>query len=641
MLGAFAWTLPDRGGLEFGHRSGRSGLAGFAFAWPGGPLLGLLRLSWQYSFCLRAARAMQSIYDEEELRPLQRDKIKPILFSIIKHSSKEELKEQLPRDIVSGIVVAIVALPLSIALAIASGVGPEQGLYTAIVAGFLIAFLGGSRVQISGPTAAFATIVAGIVATDGIDGLVAATLIAGVLLVVMGLLKLGTIIRFVPYTITTGFTAGIAVTIVIGQLKDFFGLTYPAGTATVETADKVSALTANFGSFNWQALLVGAVCLAVLFLWPRLGALGAKVPSSLVAVIVGMVMVPLFGMNVNTIGDLYTINAGLPELHVPQLSIELLRDQLPNGITIAILAAIESLLSCVVADSMISSHHRCNMELVAQGVGNMGSVLFGGIPATGAIARTAANVKSGGRTPVAGMVHALVLLVVLVFLMPYAALIPMPTIAAILLQVAYNMSGWRNFAHLCHTASKGAIATLLLTFMLTIVFDLVTAIAVGMLITVVLFMKMVSEETEVKGWQYYCDADSEVTHLRELPKSVRVYEINGPMFFGMTDRITDISVKEFTKYLIIRMRGVPSLDSSGMNALENLYDYCEENGVKLIFSHANEQPMKTMRRAGFVNLVGEEHFRPNIDDAIAHARELLEAEEAGKGVKGAKVEKAA
>ena len=570
---------------------------------------------------------------DPESQAMQHDKIKPILFSIIKHSSKEELLEQLPKDIVSGIVVAIVALPLSIALAIASGVSPEQGLYTAIVAGFLIAFLGGSRVQISGPTAAFATIVAGIVATDGLDGLVAATLIAGVLLVLMGLFKLGTIIRFVPYTITTGFTAGIAVTIVIGQLKDFFGLTYPTGTSTVETVDKVSALVANFGTFNWQALVVGAVCLVLLFAWPRLGVLGAKIPSSLVAVIVGMVMVPLFSMDVNTIGDLHTINAGLPEFHVPNLSLDLLRDELANGITIAILAAIESLLSCVVADSMISSHHRCNMELVAQGVGNVGSVLFGGIPATGAIARTAANVKSGGRTPVAGMVHAVVLLAVLVFLMPYAALIPMPTIAAILLQVAYNMSGWRNFAHLCHTASKGAVATLLLTFTLTIVFDLVTAIAVGMLITVVLFMKMVSEETEVKGWKYYCDADSEVTHLRELPKSVRVYEINGPMFFGMTDRITDISVKEFTKYLIIRMRGVPSLDSSGMNALENLYDYCEENGVKLIFSHANEQPMKTMRRAGFVDLVGEEHFRPNIDDAIAHARELLEAEEASKAGK--------
>ena len=555
---------------------------------------------------------------------MQRDKIKPILFSVIKHSSKEELRRQIPKDIVSGIVVAVVALPLSIALAIASGVNPERGIYTAIVAGFLIAMLGGSRVQISGPTAAFATIVAGIVATDGLEGLVAATLIAGVILILMGLLKLGTLIRFVPYTITTGFTAGIAVTIVIGQIKDFLGLTYPAGTVTIDAADKLAALSANISTFNWQALLVGLVCLAILILWPRVN---DKIPGSLVAVIVGAVMVPLFGMNVNTIGDLYTIQAGLPQFQAPQLSFELFRNELSNGVTIAILAAIESLLSCVVADSMISAHHRCNMELVAQGVGNMGSVLFGGIPATGAIARTAANVKSGGRTPISGMVHAVVLLLVLVFLMPYAALIPMPTIAAILLQVAYNMSGWRNFAHLCRTASKGAVAALLLTFVLTIVFDLVTAIAAGMTITVILFMKMVSEETEVKGWKYYCDENSEVTHLRELPKSVRVYEINGPMFFGMTDRITDISVKEFTRYLIIRMRGVPSLDSSGMNALENLYEYCKENGVQLIISHANEQPMAAMRHAGFVDLVGEEHFRPNIDDAIAHARELVAADE--------------
>ena len=521
--------------------------------------------------------------------------------------------------------MAVVALPLSIALAIASGVGPERGLYTAIVAGFLIALFGGSRVQISGPTAAFATIVAGIVATDGLDGLVAATIIAGILLILMGLLKLGTLIRFVPYTITTGFTAGIAVTIVIGQIKDLLGLTYPAGTTAVSTVDKLSAAAANIGTFNAQALLVGAICLVILILWPKVS---RRIPASLVAVIAGAAMVSAFGLDVNTIGDLYTINAGLPTLHLPQLDLDLFRNELANGITIAILAAIESLLSCVVADSMISSHHRCNMELVAQGVGSIGSVLFGGIPATGAIARTAANVKSGGRTPIAGMVHAVVLLAVLVFLMPYAALIPMPTIAAILLQVAYNMSGWRNFAHLCATASRGAVATLLLTFALTIVFDLVTAIAVGMLITVVLFMKMVSEETEVKGWTYYCDKDSEVTHLRELPKSVRVYEINGPMFFGMADRISDISVKDFTKYLIIRMRGVPSLDATGMNALENLYEYCSENGVHLIFSHANEQPMRTMRRAGFVDLVGEEHFRTNIDDAIAHARELLEAKQA-------------
>ncbi len=555
---------------------------------------------------------------------MQHDKIKPILFSVIKHSSKEELKKQLPKDIVSGIVVAVVALPLSIALAIASGVGPEAGLYTAIVAGFLIAFLGGSRVQISGPTAAFATIVAGIVATDGLDGLFAATIIAGIVLILMGVFKLGALIRFVPYTITTGFTAGIAVTIVIGQIKDLLGLTYPAGTPTVETTDKIQAIVQNIATVNTESVLVGLACLVVLFLRPKFN---RKIPNSLIAIFVGIGMVNLLGMNVSTIGDLYTISSALPELHIPQLSTELFREELANGFTIAMLAAIESLLSCVVADSMISSHHRCNMELVAQGVGNIGSILFGGIPATGAIARTAANVDNGGRTPISGMVHAVVLLLMLVFLMPYAALIPMPTIAAILLQVAYNMSGWRNFAHLCKTASKGAVATLLLTFTLTIAFDLVTAIGIGMVITIVLFMKMVSEETEVKGWKYYCDANSEVTHLRELPKSVRVYEINGPMFFGMTDRITDISVKSFTKYLIIRMRGVPSLDASGMNALENLYDYCTENGVKLIFSHANEQPMKTMRRAGFVDLVGEEHFRVNIDDAIEHARELIEQEE--------------
>lgn len=553
----------------------------------------------------------------------QRDKIKPILFSIIKHSSKEELKEQLPKDIVAGVVVAVVALPLSIALGIASGVTPEQGLYTAIIAGFIIAFLGGSRVQISGPTAAFATIVAGIVATDGIDGLVAATIIAGVLLILMGFFKLGAIIRYVPFTITTGFTAGIAVTLTIGQLKDFLGLTYPAGTATVETVDKVAALATNMSTINPQAVVVGVVCLLILFLFPKVT---DKIPSSLVALLAGIAMVSGFGLEVNTIGDLYVISSALPEFHLPNISFELFRSQIVNGVTIAILAAIESLLSCVVADSMISSHHRANTELVAQGVGNIASVLFGGIPATGAIARTAANVKAGGRTPISGMVHSLVLVAVLAFLMPYAALIPMPTIAAILLYVAYGMSGWRNFLHLCQTASKGAVAVLVLTFALTVIFDLVIAIGAGMLITMVLFMKMVSEETEVKGWRYYCDENSEVTHLRELPKSVRVYEINGPMFFGMTERIADISVKDFTKYLIIRMRGVPSLDATGMNALENLYEYCNAHGVKLIFSHVNEQPLKTMRRAGFVDLVGEEHFRTCIDDAIAHARELVENE---------------
>lgn len=551
---------------------------------------------------------------------MTRDKIKPILFSIIKHQDPETLKRQIPRDIVAGVVVAIVALPLSIALAIASGVGPEQGLYTAIVAGFLIALLGGSAVQISGPTAAFATIVAGIVATSGMEGLVAATIIAGGLLILMGVFRLGTLIRFVPYTITTGFTAGIAVTIVAGQLKDLFGLTYPAGTSTIETIDKLSAVVANFSTFNVEALIVGLVCLAVLVLWPRVS---QRIPGSLIAVLVGIAMVSGLGMHVNTIGDLYIINAGVPQLHMPQLSFELFRDQLANGFTIAILAAIESLLSCVVADSMISSHHRANMELVAQGVGNIGSALFGGIPATGAIARTAANVKAGGRTPISGMVHAVVLLAVMVFLMPYAALIPMPCIAAILLQVAYNMSGWRTVVHQVRTAPKSDVAVLVVTFLFTVVFDLVMAIGIGMMIALVLFMKRLSDETEVRGWKYYCDEDSEVTHMRELPRSVRVYEINGPMFFGMTDQIADISVKEFTKYLIIRMRGVPSLDASAMNALENLQEYCAENGVQLVISHANEQPMRTMERAGFVDVVGREHFLSSIDDAIAHCRELL------------------
>ena len=551
---------------------------------------------------------------------MRRDKLKPILFSIVKHSSPEELRTQIPRDIVAGIVVAVVALPLSIALAIASGVGPEQGLYTAIVAGFVIALLGGSPVQISGPTAAFATIVAGIVATDGMDGLIAATVIAGALLIIMGALRLGTLIRFVPHTITTGFTAGIAVTIVIGQLKDLLGLTYPAGTAPIESMDKLAAVAANMGTLNMSALMVGLACLAVLVVWPRVS---ERVPASLVAVVAGIALVEGLDLPVNTIGDLYTINPGLPALHVPNLTFDLIRAELPNGLTIAVLAAIESLLSCVVADSMISSHHRANMELVAQGAGNIASALFGGIPATGAIARTAANVKSGGRTPVAGMVHAVVLLLVLVFLMPYAALIPMPTIAAILLQVAYNMSGWRNVLHVCRTASRGAVAVMLVTLGLTVAFDLVTAIGAGMLITMVLFMKMLAEETEVRGWRYFGDMDSEVTHMRELPRSVRVYEINGPMFFGMTDRLMDISVKDFTRCLIIRMRGVPSLDSSAMKALEDLRADCAEHGVQLIISHANEQPLRTMERAGFVDRVGREHFRANIDDAIAHARELL------------------
>ena len=546
-----------------------------------------------------------------------KEKIKPMLFSVLKTYNKQ----QFISDVISGIIVAIIALPLSIALALASGVGPEEGIYTAIIAGFLISFFGGSRVQIAGPTAAFATIVAGIVAANGIDGLITATLIAGFILILMGIFRLGNLIKFIPYTITTGFTAGIAVTILIGQLKDFFGLTYANGVKPVETMEKVSAFAKYIGTCNVQALIVGAVCLAILIIWPFIS---EKIPGSLIAVIAGILMVKCLELDVNTIGDLYTISNKLPSLHIPNLSFKLIQTELSDGFTIAILAAIESLLSCVVADSMINSKHRSNMELIAQGIGNIGSVLFGGIPATGAIARTAANIKNGGKTPVAGMVHSIVLVLVLVILMPYAALIPMPTIAAILFMVAYNMCGWRTFAHLCKTAPKSDIIVLVLTFVFTVIFDLVVAIEVGMIVAIVLFMKRMSEEAQVKGWNYFDDEDDpDGIELRTVPQQVRVYEISGPMFFGMSDLINEITVKDFTKCLVIRMRGVPALDATAMHSLELLCEKCEKAKVQIVFSHVNEQPMRTMEKDGFVERVGRDNFCKHIDDALTRAAELI------------------
>lgn len=546
-----------------------------------------------------------------------KEKIKPKLFSVMKTYTKE----QFVKDVISGIIVAIIALPLSIALALASGVGPEEGIYTAIVAGFLISFLGGSRVQIAGPTAAFATIVAGIVATDGMDGLIIATIMAGVFLIIMGFLRLGSLIKFIPYTITTGFTAGIAVTILIGQIKDFLGVSYADGSKPVETMEKIKALISNISTVNYQALIVGVVCLAILIVWPKIS---AKIPGSLIAVLVGILMVKLLNMNVNTIGDLYTIDSKLPVPVLPAFNLKVMVSQIPNAITIAVLAAIESLLSCVVADSMIASKHRSNMELIAQGVGNIGSAVFGGIPATGAIARTAANIKNGGRTPIAGMVHSLVLILVLVVLMPYAALIPMPTIAAILFMVAYNMCGWKTFVHLCKTAPKSDIAVLVLTFVLTVVFDLVVAIEIGMIAACVLFMKRMSEESEVRGWKYFDDEDDpDRIELRQVPKEVRVYEISGPMFFGAADRLADITTKDYTKALVIRMRGVPALDATAMHSLEILYNTCKKKGIQLIFSHVNEQPFHTMEKDGFIDKIGKENFCAHIDDALLRASEVI------------------
>lgn len=544
------------------------------------------------------------------------EKLKPKLFSVMKTYTKQ----QFIKDIVAGIIVAIIALPLSIALALASGVGPEQGIYTAIIAGFLISFFGGSRVQIAGPTAAFATIVAGIVAQKGMNGLIIATILAGIILIVMGFLRLGNLIKYIPFTITTGFTAGIAVTIVIGQIKDFLGLTYPEGTVTIETMEKVEAVVKNIATVNWQALIVGLICLGILIIWPYIN---KTVPGSLVAVIAGILIVKLLNLNVNTIGDLYEISNKLPQIQIPEISFGVVREMLPDAFTIAILAAIESLLSCVVADSMINSKHRSNMELIAQGIGNIGAALFGGIPATGAIARTAANIKNGGRTPIAGMVHAVTLVLILVILMPYAALIPMPCIAAILFMVAYNMCGWRTFVNLCKSSPKSDIIVLVTTFVLTVVFDLVAAIEVGILLAAILFMKRMSDVMEVEGWKYVDgEDDPDSITLREVPPHTLVYEISGPMFFAAADKILNISVKDDTQFLILRMRSVSAIDATAMHSLEQLYEKYSNKGIQMILSHVNEQPRAVMDKVGFTKAVGIENFCMHIDEALERARKL-------------------
>ena len=404
--------------------------------------------------------------------------LKPKFFETIKGYTKN----QLTKDVISGIIVAIIALPLSIALALASGVEPACGVYTAIFAGFIVALLGGSTVQIAGPTAAFATVVAGIVATKGMSGLIIASLMAGIILILMGVFKLGTLIKYVPKTITVGFTAGIAVTIFLGQIKDLLGLTYLNGEKPIEAIEKVEANIHNISTFNWQSLVVGAICLAILIIYPNLE---NRIPPSLIAVVVGALLVkfiPVLDSGVYTIGELYTIPSGFPKFTLGNIDIDIdtIVSLIPNAFTIAILAGIESLLSCVVADGMVNSKHNPNSELVAQGLGNMASVMFGGIPATGAIARTAANIKNGGRTPISGMVHSVVLLLVVLFLMPAASLIPMPTIAAILFIVAYNMSEWRSFLKIVKQKNFTDILVMVLTFALTVIFDLVVAIIVGM-----------------------------------------------------------------------------------------------------------------------------------------------------------------
>ena len=541
----------------------------------------------------------------------------PMLLTDLKNYSAQ----QFVKDMIAGLIVAIIALPLSIALAIASGVGPEMGIYTAVVAGFVTAIFGGSSVQISGPTAAFATIVAGIVAKYGIEGMALATIMAGIILIIMGAFKLGNLIKFIPFTITTGFTAGIAVTLVVGQLKDFFGITYMTSFVPIETLDKLKAFIINAPTINFEAIIVGAVCLTVLFIWPKIY---DKIPASLLAVAVGIAMVEGFNMNVNTIGDLYSVGRSLPKLTLPEIGVSAIIKVFPDAITIAILAGIESLLSCVVADGMVGKKHRSNTELTAQGLGNIASALFGGIPATGAIARTAANIKNGGRTPIAAIVHSLVLLLVLAILMPYASYIPMPAIAAILISVAYNMCQWRQFVYLIRTSPKSDILVLVTTFLLTVIFDLVVAIEVGIILACILFMKRMSDEAIVTGWKYIKDEEEpEILELRPISKHIRVYEICGPLFFAAIGQLSEIKPKEYTKCIIFRMRSVPSVDADALKALNDMVIKFQNMGIKLIFSHVNSQPMRAMKKSGFIDLVKDENFCDNIDEALALAESLV------------------
>ncbi len=544
--------------------------------------------------------------------------LKPKLFETMKGYSKK----QFIKDVISGIIVAIIALPLSIALAIASGVTPECGLYTAIIAGFFISLLGGSRVQIGGPTAAFVVIIYGIVEQFGLDGLIAATILAGIFLIIMGICRFGSLIKYIPYTITTGFTCGIGVSLLVGQLKDFLGLSIKS--VPSEFIEKIGAYIKNISTIDVTTILIGVLSLAILILFPLIT---DKIPSSLVAIIVTTLVVKFAGLNVNTIGSVYgELSSSLPLPHIPSVTFEMLQSLISPAFTIALLAGIESLLSCVVSDGMIGDKHNSNAELIGQGVGNIFSGLFGGIPATGAIARTAANVKNGGRTPIAGMVHSVTLLVILLVLMPTAALIPMTTLAAVLIVVAWNMCDWSTFFRLVHTAPKSDIIVLVGTFLLTVIFDLVVAIEVGIVVSALLFMKRMSEVSDIKSWKYIEEpdvADGEAEKLMSVSKEIRVFEIVGPMFFAAAEQLARIDSKRYTKVVVIRMRSVPAVDASAMHSLHGLADRAEKKGIKLVFSHVNEQPLSVMKKDSFYERIGAENFKSDIVEALNYAEELL------------------
>lgn len=552
---------------------------------------------------------------------------KPKLLSVLKNYSKADFST----DLMAGIIVGIVALPLAIAFGIASGVSPEKGIITAIVAGFIISFLGGSKVQIGGPTGAFIVIIYGIIQEYGIEGLMVATLLAGVLLVLLGAFKLGTVIKFIPYPIIVGFTSGIAVTIFTTQIADIFGLDFQGEKVPGDFIGKWLIYFRHFDSVNWWNATVSIISVFIIAITPKFS---KKIPGSLIAIVVVTAAVYCIKTyagitSIDTIGDRFSIQAQLPEANVPSLDWEAIKNLFPVAVTIAVLGTIESLLSATVADGVIGDRHDSNTELIAQGIANIISPIFGGIPATGAIARTMTNINNGGRTPVSGIVHAVVLLLILLFLMPLAQYIPMACLAGVLVIVSYNMSGWRTFMALLRNP-KSDVVVLLITFFLTVIFDLTIAIEVGLLIACVLFMKRVMETTEISVIRDEIDPNQESDlevheeHIT-LPKGIEVYEINGPYFFGIATKFEEImsQLGDRPKIRIIRMRKVPFIDSTGIHNLANLCEMSQKENIHIILSGVNPKVHQVLEKSGFYELLGEDNICSNINEAVAKATETI------------------
>ena len=558
---------------------------------------------------------------------MQKLDFQPKFFSCIKNYNKNTFMS----DLMAGVIVGIVALPLAIAFAIASGVSPEKGIVTAIIAGFIVSFLGGSKVQIGGPTGAFIVIVYGVIQQYGLAGLTVATMIAGVLLILIGVFKLGTVIKFIPYPVVIGFTSGIAVTIFTTQMADVFGLNFGGETVPGDFIGKWMLYFRHLDTINWWDAGVCFISVLIIALTPQVS---RRIPGSLVAIIfvtVGVwVMKTYFGITgIDTIGDRFSIDSHLPKAVIPALDWEAIKNLFPIAVTIAALGAIESLLSATVADGMISDHHNSNTELIALGIANMVTPLFGGIPATGAIARTMTNINNGGRTPVAGMIHAVVLLLILLFLMPLAQFIPMACLAGVLVVVSYNMSGWRTFKALLKNP-KSDVTVLLITFFLTVIFDLTVAIGVGLLLACILFMRRVMETTEISVIKNEIKVQDESgIHSYDegltIPKGVEVYEINGPYFFGVATQFEELmdEFRDKSKVRIIRMRKVPFIDSTGIHNLANLCEMSSKRKITVVLSGVNPKVHSALQKANFYNILGEKNICPDINVALARANELL------------------